>query len=62
MANEESATPRDASGFRPGFSQTGDTIARFPLTAPFEQFHPFKALEHVAFCAGSAGSAQTSML
>ena len=50
------------SGFRLGLTKTSDAVSRFPLAPLLEQGHALKALENVAFCAGSAGGAQAAML
>ena len=50
------------SAFRLGLAQAGDAVSRLPLVAFPEQFDSFESLENVAFCAGSAGGAQTAML
>jgi len=52
----------NVSGFRFGFAETQDAVAWIPLIALFEQGDAFKAFEHVAFCAGRSGGAQTPML
>ena len=51
-----------ASGVGFGLAQAGDLVARFPLVASLEHLDAFKAFEHVSFCAGGAGRAQTPML
>src|SRR5687767_8852389 len=50
------------SGFRLGFSEPGDAVSGFPLTAFFKQGDALEALQDVAFCAGSAGRAQATVL
>ena len=50
------------SGFRLGFAQAGDFVARFPLAALFEKRRALKPLENVALAAQSGGRAETAML
>lgn len=45
-----------------GLAKARDAVAGLPLAAFLEQRHALKALENVAFCAGSAGGAQAAML
>ena len=40
------------------FAQTRDAVAGLPMTAFLKDFDAFKALEHIAFRARSAGGAQ----
>jgi hypothetical protein len=49
-------------GLALGFTEAGDAVAFFPLTAFFEKFQAFKALQNIPFSAQSGGCAQAAML
>ena len=53
---------RMVSGLRLGFTQSGDTVAIFPLAALFEKLGAFKLLKNIAFTAQGGSGAQAAML
>jgi hypothetical protein len=53
---------RKRSDFRLGLAETGDAVARFPLTALLEQVDAFEALEDVAFNYEAVGALEAFVL